>query len=386
MDFALPEATARRLKSYQRLIEDIVRPGCRQWYRHGALPHDVFADMGAASGLGLTLSGGRLSAVPYLENALMMETLGKVSPGVAIAILAHVDLGAMALIEHASDDLHARYATPVMEGSTVMCLGNTEGHAGSDVAAVATTAEKTAGGWLLTGVKPYVTNGNIADLAVVTAVAHPDQSRSRRLSMFLVDLHATGVSRKKLDKQVWIPSDLTRLRFDRVFVPEDHLIGRPGRGLQQVLSVFTRSRLPISGLTLGTAWGAYELAVSHARKRTAFGRRLIDMEVKGFEMAELYARMEASRLLVWKACWEADTGQSFQLASSTAKFLAVETAREVARWSADVFGAASVMHQHPIHKYPMDVWGASLGEGTQDVQKLIIYRELLNQWDRDGER
>jgi alkylation response protein AidB-like acyl-CoA dehydrogenase len=386
MDFKLPEATATTLEHYHRIIEDIVRPGCRQWYRRGALPHAAFVEMGSASGLGLAVSGGRLSAVAFLENALMMEALGRVSPGVAIAILAHVDLGAMALIEFASDDLHARYAKPVMDGTAVMCLGNTEGHAGSDVAAVATRAEKTDGGWLLTGAKPYVTNGDIADLAVVTAVTHPNRSRSKRLSMFLVDLHATGVSRKKLDKQVWIPSDLTRLRFDGVFVPEDHLVGHPGRGLQQALSVFTRSRLPISGLTLGTARGAYELAVSHARKRTAFGRRLIDMEVKGFEMAELYARMEASRLLVWKACWEADTGKSFQLASSAAKFLAVDTAREVARWSADVFGAASVMHQHPIHKYPMDVWGASLGEGTQDVQKLIIYRELLNRWDRDREK
>jgi alkylation response protein AidB-like acyl-CoA dehydrogenase len=195
--------------------------------------------------------------------------------------------------------------------------------------------------------------------------------------MFLVDLSAEGVSRTKLNKQVWIPSDLTRLRFKDVFVPDDHLLGHRGRGLQQVLAVFTHSRLPISALTLGTALGAFELALDYARKREVFGQKIAQFQAKAFEIADFYAKLEAARLMLFKACWLRDTESNFRQQSSLAKYLAVEIARSVTIWAADLFGAASVIREHPIHKFPMDAWASSLGEGTQDVQKLVIFRELM---------
>jgi alkylation response protein AidB-like acyl-CoA dehydrogenase len=258
-----------------------------------------------------------------------------------------------------------------------MCLGNTEGMAGSDVAGISMEAKKVDGGWLLNGTKAYVTNGYIADIAVITAISDPEAPRTDRLSMFLVDLNADGVRRKKLNKQVWIPSDLTRLQFNDVFVPESRLLGVPGRGLQQVLTVFTHSRIPIAALTLGTAVGAFELAFEHAKKRNIFGQKILDFQAKAFEVSDLYAKIEATRLMLWKACWKVDNGEDFRQESSLAKYLAVEVAREVTMWAADIFGAASVVFEHPIHKFPMDAWAASLGEGTQDVQKLVIFRELM---------
>jgi alkylation response protein AidB-like acyl-CoA dehydrogenase len=198
--------------------------------------------------------------------------------------------------------------------------------------------------------------------------------------MFLVDLSADGVRRRKLNKQVWIPSDLTRLQFNDVFIPNDQLLGIRGRGLQQVLTVFTHSRVSIAALTIGTAAGAFELALNHANKRTVFGQRILDFQAKAFEASDLYAKIEAARLMLWKACWKVDNGEDYRQASSLAKYLAVEVAREVTVWAADIFGAASVIYEHPIHKFPMDAWAASLGEGTQDVQKLIIFRELMKRY------
>jgi alkylation response protein AidB-like acyl-CoA dehydrogenase len=195
-----------------------------------------------------------------------------------------------------------------------------------------------------------------------------------------VDLSAEGVRRTKLSKQVWVPSDLTRLELQQVWVPEDHLLGVRGRGLQQVLAVFTHSRVAISALTLGTAAGAFDLAVGQALRRTAFGQRIADFQVKSFEIAELYAEIEAARLTIWKACWKVDRGEAFREEASLAKYLAVRVARKATIWAADLFGAASVMREHPIHKYPMDAWGSALGEGTQDVQKLIIFRELMKRY------
>ena len=198
--------------------------------------------------------------------------------------------------------------------------------------------------------------------------------------MYLVDLQAEGVRKKKLNKQVWIPSDLTRLQLNDVFVPEDHLLGKQTQGLQQVLTVFTHSRVPIAAMTLGTAAGAFELALEHARMRKIFGRTLTDFQAKAFEAADFYAQIEAARLMLWKACWKIDQKENFRRESSLAKYLAVGIARKVTAWAADLFGAASVIQEHPIHKFPMDAWASSLGEGTQDVQKLVIFRELMKQY------
>jgi alkylation response protein AidB-like acyl-CoA dehydrogenase len=229
----------------------------------------------------------------------------------------------------------------------------------------------------LNGTKAYVSNGAISDLALVTAVSHPEAPRNNRLSMFLVDISSSGVSRKKLNKQVWIPSDLTRLSFDNVFVPEENLVGEPGKGLQQVLATFTQSRIPISALTLGTAVGAFEMGLDRAKNREIFGQKIADFQAKSFEIADFYARIEAARLMVWKAAWTRDQGKDFRMEAAMAKYLTVEIARGVGLWAADLFGAASVMQDHPVHKYPMDAWASSLGEGTQDVQKLVIFREIM---------
>jgi alkylation response protein AidB-like acyl-CoA dehydrogenase len=225
-----------------------------------------------------------------------------------------------------------------------------------------------------------VTNGFISDYAILTAVSDPEAERNRRISMFLVDLRSEGVSRFKLNKQVWIPSDLTRIQCSNVFVPEDHLVGERSQGLQQVLSIFTHSRVIISALTLGTALGAFELAVDHGKKRKIFGRSILGQQGKAFELADFFSRLEAARLMMLKACWTMDQGQDFRLESSLAKYLAVRVARDVTVWAADLFGAASVIREHPIHKFPMDAWASSLGEGTQDVQKLVIFREVMKRY------
>jgi len=377
MDFAIPPALSEELARVNDFIKTHITPNLPSWNRQRGLPPAFFQQMGAGGWFNLKFEDGRLAREPALREVLIAEALAAVSPGVAIAALAHIDLGLMGLFLFGSADHHQTYGPDAVRGNTVMCLGNTENLAGSDVAGISMTADKVDGGWVLNGTKAYVTNGYIADLGVITAVSDPEAARNSRLSMYLVDLNAEGVSRKKLNKQVWIPSDLTRLKFDNVFVPQDHLLGTHGRGLQQVLEIFTNSRVPISALTLGGAVGAFNLAVDHMQKRKIFGEKIIDHQAKAFETADYYAKIESARLMLFKACWQIDQAEDFRQTASAAKYLAVEVARQVTVWAADIFGAASVVHEHPIHKYPMDTWGASLGEGTQDVQKLIIFREFM---------
>jgi alkylation response protein AidB-like acyl-CoA dehydrogenase len=384
MDFTIPHTLSQEIDRFDDFLNRHVSPRVSHWYKDGAIPRSFFQAMGEESWFGFVIQDGRMVKESSLRAAMMMARLAAISPGVAVAALAHADLGLTGLWRFGAEPLWRAYGEAVITGKMLMCLGHTEPQAGSDAANMVTSAEKTEGGWILNGTKAYVTNGLLADLAVITAVTDPKASKSSRLSMFLVDLASKGIKRKKLNKQVWIPSDLTRIECADVFVPQDHLLGELGRGLQQVLTIFTYSRVPISGLTIGTAQGAYDMALDHAQKRQVFGKNLADFETKQAEMADFFARLEAARLMVWKACWAMDTGQDFRMAASLSKYLSVMIAREVTTWAADLFGAASVVFEHPIHKFPMDAWGSSLGEGTQDIQKIIIFRELMKQRDNKG--
>ncbi|MGD8383178.1 MAG: acyl-CoA dehydrogenase family protein, partial [Syntrophobacterales bacterium] len=271
MDFAIADEITEDLEEFAGFLRTEMEPFLAEWYKREAVPREFFQDLGKVGWLGFTLRNGEFVEHSYVRQTILLEQLAKISPGVAVAIMVQISLGMVPLHLFGSEEQKKTYLPPALRGETLLCLGNTEHKAGSDVASIAMRAEEAEGGWILNGTKAYVSNGAISDLALVTAVSDPDASRNRRLSMFLVDLSSPGVSRKKLNKRVWIPSDLTRLSFNNVFVPEKNLVGERGRGLQQVLATFTQSRIPISGLTLGTAVGAFEAGLDRARKREIFG-------------------------------------------------------------------------------------------------------------------
>lgn len=382
MDFSISAALRKEIKAFDRFVKTEIVPGLPGWNREQRIPRRFFQAMGKAGWFGYRFENGRMVKHPGLRETLILEKLAGISPGAAVAVLIVSDLGLTALNLFGTAAQKALYAEAAVAGKTLICFGNTENVAGSDAAGIAMTAEKKDRGWVLNGAKSYTTNGSISDLAVVTAVTDPGEHRNRRLSMFLVDLDAEGITRRKLNKQVWLPSDLSRIEFDNVSVSADRLMGEQGRGLQQTLTIFTHSRIPISGLALGTAAGAFELAVRRAANRRVFGKPLLEFQAKAFEIADFHARLEAARLMVYRAAAVMDSGGDFRFEASLAKYLSVNIARELCPWAADLFGAASVVAEHPVHKFPMDAWAVSLAEGTQDIQKLIIFRELLKRRTR----
>ncbi len=387
MNFYMPEEIRKEQRRFKAFLDEHLTPHAAGWYSKRTMPRSFFREMGKAGWFGFEFKDGDLSMRSALRESMVLEEIARILPGVAVTILVHDDLGLLGLHFFGSEALKKKYAASALDGEALLCLGNTERDAGSDVSGISLKAEKVDGGWLLNGTKAYVTNGLISDLAVVTGISDPEAARNHRLSMFAVDLDSEGILRKKLNKQVWIPSDLTRLQFTNVFVPHDHLMGIRGRGLQQVLSIFNHSRVHISALTTGTALGAFELALTRAQQREIFGKKILEFQSKAFEMADFYANLEAARLMLFKACAALDSGGDFRLAASMAKYLSVKVARELTAWAADLYGAASVIYEHPIHKYPMDAWGSALGEGTQDIQKLVIFRELMKRTDvRPGKK
>ncbi len=377
MDFSFPADLKEEIKRFDEFLTSEVISNLPAWNRERAIPRRFFQLAGKAGWYGFDWRDGRMIKHSGLRETLILERLAKASPGVAVAVLIVSDLGLTALKNFGTAEHRSVYGAAAVSGDCLVCFGNTENLAGSDAAGIKMTAKKTIDGWVLNGAKAYTTNGLVSDLAVVTAVTDPDAPRNRRISMFLVDLTTAGISRKKLNKQVWIPSDLTRIDFDDVHVSNGCLMGKEGQGLQQTLTVFTNSRIPISGIALGTAAGAFELAVQRARKRKAFGQSIAEFQAKAFEIADYYAQMEAVRLMVYRAAAAMDSGGDFRFEASLAKYLSVKIAKELCPWAADLFGAASVINDHPVHKFPMDAWAVSLAEGTQDVQKLVIFRELI---------
>ncbi|MGD9016324.1 MAG: acyl-CoA dehydrogenase family protein, partial [Desulfobacterales bacterium] len=368
MNLFVPGPLQEELNRFDDFLEASLRPQQRDWEKRNRVPRRFFETLAEAGWLGASWDGARLVPRSALRETLLLERMAARSPGIAATFLIVSSLGLTGLARYGGPSLTTALGADAAAGSCLICLGNTENIAGSDAAGIAMTADKVADGWLLNGTKAYVTNGLISDYGVVTAVTDPEENRSKRLSMFLVNLRGKGVARRRLNKRVWIPSDLTRIEFKDVAVPSNHLMGERGRGLQQLLSLFTHSRVAISGLALGNARGAFEMALNRLERRRVFGRPLSDCQAKAFEAAHHRARLEAAKLAVLCAAHTLDKGGDYRLEASCAKYLAVEAAQSISLWAADLFGAASVMESHPIYSFPLDAWGVSLAEGTQDVQ------------------
>jgi alkylation response protein AidB-like acyl-CoA dehydrogenase len=380
MDFSIPDDLKIEVEKFDNFLKNDLKPKLAQWYKEKEYPRSFFQEFGKQGWLGFDLKNDEIIEQSYLKQALLLEALAKLSPGVAVAVLVQISLGTKGLQLFGTNEQKKKYLAKAIKGETLICVGNTENLAGSDVANISANAKKGAEGWILNGAKSYVTNGSVADYAIVTAVTDSSASRTRRLSLFWIDLNSEGISRYKLNKDVWVPSDLTRIQMKDVFVPEENLMGVRGKGLSHILEIFTNSRITISALALGTAIGAFEMGLEHAKKREIFGQKIVDFEAKAFEIAEFYARIAAARMMLYQACWVKDhLDKDFRLEASLAKYLSVDIAKQVSTWAADLFGAASVVADHPIHKFPMDAWAVSLGEGTQDVQKLVIFREIMKQ-------
>jgi len=301
MDFALPQSLARSLERYEQYL-DSRRAAFHAWYKEKNIPPSFFREIAGQGGLGFEDASEGVREQPALKQGLFMEALARRSPGVAVAALVQSSLGLKALALFGSEALRREHMPPGTRGETLVCLGNTESGAGSDVAGIAMTARETREGWILNGSKSYVTSGALSRYGVLTALTDPNAPRTRRMSLFWVDLDADGVSRRKLNKAVWVPSDLTRLAFKEVCVPRENLMGERGKGMAQVLEIFTQSRLNISALTLAAGPGrlATESETSRVTFRELSAREIADYlgKIHYMDKAGAYAVQEWGHLII----------------------------------------------------------------------------------------
>ena len=271
-----------------------------------------------------------------------------------------------------------QYLVPLARGEKIGAWGLTESTSGSDAAAMRTTAARSDGGWVLNGSKTFTTHGRVGDVLVVMAVTAPRAARSKGISAFIVEKGTPGFSPgKKEDKLGMRASDTSEVLFENCRVPADQLLGKEGHGFVDTMQVLDAGRIGIAALAVGLAQGAYEAALHYARERKAFGKTIGSFQAIQWKLADNATRIEAARLLTYRAAYLKDRAERTTLESAMAKLYASEIAVKAADDCVQILGGYGFVKDYPAEKYFRDVKLTTIGEGTSEIQRLVIARQLL---------
>ncbi|HYB41535.1 MAG TPA: acyl-CoA dehydrogenase family protein [Candidatus Methylomirabilis sp.] len=377
MDFA-PTALQERWIGEARSFADAhMRPQADRWDERGEFPLDCFreaAKLGFAGLFAPAEVGGQ--ALDAVTACLIYEALGRGCFATTFGMVVHNNF-VRSLARAGTAAARERWLAAATRGELIGAFALTEPGAGSDAAAIETTAVRERGGFRLDGVKAWVSNGGTADLYTVMArTAAP--GRSRAISSFVVERGSPGVSFGPPDRKIAAGALPTcRMTLRNVWVPEENLLGAEGEGLRSALATIDVARAVVAAMATGIAAAALDEAVAYARSRRAFGRPIAEFQGLQFPLAEAAAKVEAARWLAYRAAWLCDRGLAAAEASAMAKLVAVETAEQVCSRAVDVFGANGLLRDHPVERYYRWAKVAAFLDGTQQIQQVVITRRLF---------
>ena len=378
MDFALTEEQQLLRRSVREFAETEMRPHVMEWDEAQHFPQELLPKLGELGLMGIqfpeSYGGAGMSAVDY---CICIEELARVDPSVALSVAAHNGLGAAHIAMFANEEQKQKYLVPLAKGEALAAWGLTEPGSGSDAAAMRTVAAKDGGCWVLNGSKMFITHGTSADTLVVMAVT--DRSKGAKgISAFVLQRGMGGLQAgKKEDKLGMRASETTEVILQNCRVSPAHMLGDEGQGFIQTLQVLDAGRIGIAALSVGLAQGAYEAARNYTAQRTQFGRAIASFPSIQERLSEHASRVEAARLLTYKAAWLKDQGRRMTLDSAMAKLYASEIAVRAAEDCVQMHGGYGFVKDYPAEKYFRDVKLLTIGEGTSEIQRLVIARQLL---------
>ena len=380
MDFALTTEQRAIQETAREFAQREVQPLVDECDEAERFPREVLDKAGELGFLGVLFPeeyGG--AALGYLEYVLIVTELSKVDPSVGISVAAHNSLCANQIFKYGSEEQRRRWLTPLARGERIGAWGLTEPGSGSDAAAMRTRAERVEGGWVLNGSKTFITHATVGEIAVVLAVSDPAGRKGHNISAFVLEKGMLGFRAGKKEHKLGIrASDTSELIFEDCFVSDEHLLGAPGDGFRQALAILDGGRISIAALGLGTAIGAYETALAYAKQREQFDRPIAQFEAIQFMLAEMATRIAAAEALTFAAAVEMDrTGKVSQLASE-AKLMAGETAVFCSERGVQIHGGYGFIKDYRAEKYFRDAKICTIGEGTSEIQRLVIARQLLS--------
>jgi hypothetical protein len=366
-------------QSVREFADARIRPHVREWDEAQAFPKSLLAELAGLGLMGIQVpedrGGAGLSAVDY---CICIEELARVDPSVALSVAAHNGLCVAHLDMFGSDAQRDRYLVPLAKGERLGAWGLTEASAGSDAAAMRTTARRDGADWVLNGAKQFITHGRLADTITVMAVTDAAK-RHHGISAFVLERGTPGCAAgKKEDKLGMRASDTSEVIFQDCRLSDAALVGQEGEGFTAALQVLDAGRIGIAALSVGLAQGAFEAARGYAKQRRQFGHPIASFQAIQWKLADMACRIEAARLLTYRAAWLKDRRQEGRsTASSMAKLYASEIAVRAAEECVQIHGGYGFVKDYPAEKYFRDVKLCTIGEGTSEVQRLVIARQLL---------
>jgi len=379
MDFRLSEEQTLLRRSVREFAETEIRPHVREWDQEQHFPRELVPKMAALGLLGIQFSeeyGG--AGMTPLDYCICLEEIARVDPAVALSLAAHNGLCSSHISLFGSEAQKQKYLAPLARGEKIGAWGLTESTSGSDAAGMRTTAARAGSCWVLNGSKTFTTHGRVCDVMVVMAVTNR-AAGTKGISAFIVEKGTPGFGPgKKEDKLGMRASDTSEVLFDNVRIAADQLLGEEGQGFIDTMQVLDAGRIGIAALAVGLAQGAYETALSYARERKAFGKTIAQFQAIQFKLADAATKIEAARLLTYRAAYLKERGQRTTLESSMAKLYASEIAVRVAEDCVQIHGGYGFVKDYPAEKYFRDVTLTTIGEGTSEIQRLVIARQLLS--------
>ena len=378
MQFALTDEQRLLRQTVREFAQAEIAPHVREWDQAQQYPRELIGKMAELGLMGIQIpeqwGGAGMSAIDY---CLCLEEIARVDPAVALSVAAHNGLGPAHIFMFGTDQQKTRWLVPLAKGERLGAWALTEPGAGSDAAATRTTAVRDGGDWVLNGTKTFITHGASADVLVV--MASTDRARGAKgISAFVVERGTPGLrAGRKEDKLGMRASETTEVILEHCRVPSDHLLGEQDAGFIGALQVLDAGRIGIAALAVGLAQGAFESARQYASTRIQFGQPIASFQAIQWKLADMATRIDAARLLTWRAAFLKDRQQKTTLESAMAKLYSSEIAVRVADDAVQIHGGYGFVKDYPAEKFFRDVKLTTIGEGTSEIQRLVIARQLL---------
>jgi alkylation response protein AidB-like acyl-CoA dehydrogenase len=380
MEFELSEEQQQVKMSVREFAESEIAPHVMEWDESQHFPIELkpkLAELGLLGVLFPEEYGG--AGMGYVEYATIIEELSRVDGSVGISVAAHNSLCSNHIYKYGSEAQLQKYLVPLANGKHLGAWGLTEPSAGSDASGTKSAAVPTDGGWIVNGSKNFITHAIHADTCVAMAVTDKS-SRSKGISAFIFEKGMKGFSPSKKENKLGLrASETASVVFEDCFVPEDNLLGGPGEGFINSMEILDGGRISIAALAVGIAQGAFESAVKYSKERYQFGKPISEFQAIQFKLSNMATQIDAARLLMYRAAWMKDQNKKTTKESSMAKLFASEISVNVCEEAIQVHGGYGYTKDYPPEKYWRDSKLCTIGEGTSEIQRLIIAREVLRQ-------
>ncbi len=377
MDFEFSEEHKMLREAIKDFAEKEIAPLVEEAEEKEHFPKELFPKMGALGYLCLGYPAKYGGAdMGIIGECIVIEEISRVAVGIAAGLMAHDGIGTETILTHGTEEQKQKYLVPAIKGQKIASFGLTEPNAGSDAAAIETTAVKKGDKYIINGNKIYISNGPICDFVLVAAYTDKSLGPSKGVSVIVVEKDTPGFTWTKMKKFCMRSTDTAELYFDNCAVPVSNLVGEEGKGFHYLMETLDAGRIVHSCTSLGIAQAAYEASLDYSQQRVQFGQPIYKFQANAFKLARMAMEVEAARWLMYRAAWLYDRGERRFKEAAMSKLYASEVAQRVTQEAMQIHGGTALMSDSPVQRYFRDARRATITEGTSEIHEIVIGRAI----------